>query len=320
MSIGPAGHSAAMAHGDGRVGVVMITRNRRRGTLSTLGRLGALPERPPVTVVDNASTDGTADAISDHYPDVTVVRQSENMGAAGRNHGVAATNSPYVAFSDDDSWWAPGALGVAAGLLDAHPRLGLIAATVLVGPDDRLDPVCTAMAESALPASAGPGRPVLGFVACGSVVRRSAFLDAGGFHPRYGVGGEEELLAIDLRVAGWDVRYCPEVVTHHHPATDRPPSADRRRRQARNALRTAWLRRRRASVARCTAAVLRQGWRDPAVRRGVADAVGDWRWIRQERRPIDPALDDELRLLTHGRGIEYDRATGSLVDRRSGPE
>ncbi|MDO0931403.1 hypothetical protein QQY66_06815 [Streptomyces sp. DG2A-72] len=33
-------------------------------------------------------------------------------------------DTPYVAFSDDDSWWTPGALRQAADLLDVHPRLG----------------------------------------------------------------------------------------------------------------------------------------------------------------------------------------------------
>jgi N-acetylglucosaminyl-diphospho-decaprenol L-rhamnosyltransferase len=37
---------------------------------------------------------------------------------------------------------------------------------------------------------------VLGFVACGAVVRRSAFLEADGFHPRFEVGGEESILVL----------------------------------------------------------------------------------------------------------------------------
>jgi hypothetical protein len=48
-----------------------------------------------------------------------------------------------------------------------------------------------------------PGPPVLGFIACGGIVRRAAFLEVGGFNSRLGVGGEEELLAVDLTARGW---------------------------------------------------------------------------------------------------------------------
>ena len=279
------------------MGVVVVTRDRRRTTLESLGHLFESSPGAPVTVVDNASSDGTADAVSGRYPGATVVRLPANLGAAGRNSGVAVTPCPYIAFSDDDSWWAPGALSRAADLFDAHPNLGVVAAQVLVGRHERVDPVCDVMASSPLGRGSGPGVGVLGFVACGAVVRRDAFLGAGGFRLGYGIGGEEELLAIDLRAAGWDLRYCPEVVAHHHPATDRPPGADRRRRQARNAVRTAWLRRRFGSLLRCTAALARPALGDPAVRRGLADAVGDARWIWRERLPVDRVLEQDLRRL-----------------------
>jgi GT2 family glycosyltransferase len=280
-----------------RVGVVVVTRDRRRTTLDSLAHLIDSNPGAPITMVDNASTDGTADAVTARYPGVTVVRLPANLGAAGRNSGVAVTPRTYIAFSDDDSWWAPGALGWAADLFDAHPKLAVIAAKVLVGPERRVDPVCDVMASSPLDPEGGPGVGILGFLACGALVRRDAFLGVGGFRLGYGIGGEEELLAIDLRAAGWDLRYCPEVVAHHHPAADRPPSADRRRRQARNAVRTAWLRRRFGGVVGCTAAFSRPAWGDPAVRRGLADAVGDATWIWRERLPVDRVLEEDLRRL-----------------------
>ena len=286
-----------MESASARVGVVVVTRDRRANTVESVGRLRELSPGAPVAVVDNASTDGTVEAVRTRFPEVTVVRLPANLGAAGRNSGVSVTPCPYIAFSDDDSWWAPGALSRAADLFDANPRLGVVAAKVLVGPEERVDPVCQVMATSPLGAGAGPGVGVLGFVACGAVVRRDAFLDVGGFRLGYGIGGEEELLAIDLRAAGWDLRYCPEVVAHHHPATERPPGADRRRRQARNAVRTAWLRRRFASAVRCTAALGRPAWTDPAVRQGLSDAFGDAAWIWRERVPVDPRLERDLRLL-----------------------
>jgi GT2 family glycosyltransferase len=280
-----------------RVAVVMVTRNRRERTLASVAELQALPERPAVIVVDNASVDGTAPALDDLRPGVRVVRLPVNLGAAGRNCGVALAAAPYVAFSDDDSWWAPGALAAAADLFDAHPRLGVAAGRVLVGSHQRPDPVCAAMEASPLRTPGGPGRAVLGFVACGAVVRRHAFLGVGGFRLGYGVGGEEELLAVDLATRGWDVRYCPQLVAYHHPATERPPSAERRRLQVRNALRTAWLRRRPLATVRRTVGVLREAGADPAGRRGLADALGDLAWIWHERVPVTPALEAQLRLL-----------------------
>src|SRR5919108_2255895 len=159
------------------VAVVIATRNRGTELLGTLARLRALHERPPIVVVDNGSTDGTCELVRAHQPGVRVVGLRYNWGGAARTIGARLVDSPYVAFSDDDSWWAPGALGRAVDLLDRHPRLAVLAARVLVGPDQRLDPACDRMAHSPLPSAADlPGPSVLGFVACGAVVRRVAFL------------------------------------------------------------------------------------------------------------------------------------------------
>jgi GT2 family glycosyltransferase len=281
----------------GRVGIVIVTKDRRDRILATLARIEALSERWPTVVVDNASTDGTAQAVEDSHPGVTVVRLPANLGAAGRNCGAALVGTPYVAFSDDDSWWAAGSLGRAVELFDTNPRLGLVAARVLVGADERTDPVCTAMAASPLRTAGGPGRSVLGFVACGSVVRRSAFLDVGGFRLGYGIGGEEELLAIDLSAAGWDLRYCPELSAHHHPATSRPPQTDRRRRQMRNALRTAWLRDRPLGVVSRTVKVAGQARLDSVARLALRDLAGDLSWLWHERRPVSRRLAADLHRL-----------------------
>ena len=63
-----------------------------------------------------------------------------------------------------------------------------------------------------------PGKPLLGFLAGALVVRRTAFLEAGGFDPRFFIGGEEQLLAIELAVRGWTLCYVPQLVVHHHPS------------------------------------------------------------------------------------------------------
>jgi GT2 family glycosyltransferase len=151
------------------------------------------------------------------------------------------------------------------------------------------------MASSPLPRAGDmPGPSVLGFVACGSVVRRDAFLGAGGFDARYGIGGEEELLAIDLARAGWGLAYVDDVVAHHHPSPVRNHAA-RQRRQARNALWTAWLRRPLGSA-------LRQTRRVASHHRATAwgavfDAARGLPWVLRERRAVPSELERALRLL-----------------------
>ena len=282
---------------DGRVSVVVATRDRVDSLSRALAHLDALPERPPVVVVDNASSDGTAAAVRARFPRVEVVELAANAGARARTIGAERVTTSHVAFSDDDSWWAPGSLSRAADALDGHPQIGLVAARILVGPEEREDPTCSAMAQSRLPWQTDlPGRPILGFVACGAVVRRSAFLDAGGFHPRLGVYGEEQLLAVDLVRAGWRLVYLPEVVAHHHPARERD-EGQRGRVEARNALWFAWLRRRGAGAAHATLRVLAGAVRSPAVRAGVADAVRGASWVVRERRAVSRELEVALRAI-----------------------
>ncbi len=280
-----------------RVSVVIVTRNRPSELLVTLGHLHALPEKPRIVVVDNASSDDTAESVRRCFPEVEVIPLNENLGGAGRNVGVKRVDTPYVAFSDDDSWWAPGSLSRAADLLDAHPRMGLLAARILVGLEEREDPTCAEMAASPLPSEPDlPGPPVLGFLACASVVRRSAYLDIGGFDPRFIIGAEEELLAADLASAGWGLAYIEDVVTHHHPSTVRD-ARSRRRLMIRNSLWFAWLRRPTASAVRRTIGLLRTFPRDADARAGFFEAVRGMPWALRRRRVVPPHVESRLRML-----------------------
>jgi GT2 family glycosyltransferase len=138
---------------------------------------------------------------------------------------------------------------------------------LLVGDDGRLDPTSAAIRRSPLTADGLPGPGVLGFVACGAVMRRSAYLAAGGFDARYGVGGEERRLALDLAAGGWALVYVDELVVHHHPQTGGGARPGRLRRQVRNDLWSAWL------------------------RRSLAGAP----WVLHERRVVPPAVEAALR-------------------------
>ncbi|WP_205696717.1 glycosyltransferase family 2 protein [Conexibacter sp. SYSU D00693] len=262
--------------------IVIATRDRAASLTATLERLARLPERPEVVVVDNGSRDATvAVALG---AGARVVALGTDRGAAARNVGARLVDAPLVAFADDDSWWAPGALATVARRFAAAPQLGLVAARVLVGDAERLDPVCAAMERGPRDAL---GHAVHGFVACGAVVRREAFLAAGGFHPRFGIGGEEELLARRLTARGLRVRHQPDVVAHHHPSPARDRQA-RRQREVRNELWTRWLLDGPRGAAAATGRALWAARRDDAAARGTVQGLVGLPWVARERLAHGP--------------------------------
>jgi GT2 family glycosyltransferase len=298
------------------VAVVVITRDRVTQLLESLPYLVALPGRPRIVVVDNASTDGTAPAVRERFPEVEVIRMATNLGGGGRNVGARAVDTPYVAFCDDDEWWSPGSLERAVEVLDACPNVGLLASRIVVEPDGRTDPTCALMARSPLgDAPHLPGPRVRGFLAGGSVVRRRAFLDAGGFDARFVVGGEEALLACDLASAGWELVYVDELELHHRPSAVRDVSA-RRRREQRNALWTAWLRRPASDALRLTGRTIRAAVHDRDARYAIAGALRGGAWVMTNRRPVSQPLARELRTLDGDRDESLAGAHGRRGARR----
>jgi len=281
-----------------RISIVIATRNRKSSLLLTLGRLRHAYPRVRTIVVDNGSTDGTAAAVREQFAWAEIIELGANRGAVARNYGAERADTSYVAFNDDDSWWAPGALPLAVNIFDAHPSLGLITGQVLVGPQARLDPTCAEMARSPLRRGACSQWPaVLGFLAAGAIVRRSAFRAAGGFHSRYGIGGEEELLAIDMAASGWELAYIDWIVAYHHPSGQARNNARRTTVQLRNALWTAWLRRRVGGALGRTARLIARAGTSRATLEALIAALGGLPWVVRERRRVPPELESDLRSL-----------------------
>jgi GT2 family glycosyltransferase len=282
---------------DTRTTVVVITHNRRDELLRTLGELARLPEHPPVIVVDNASADGTAEAVTRHHPGVTLLTPGRNLGAVGRNLGVRHARTPYIAFSDDDSWWEAGSLALAADLLDEHEGLAAVTARILVEPGGTEDPIVAELRGSPLTGPAWLPGPALGsFLAAATVLRADAFLAVGGFSERLWLGGEEELLATDLAARGWWLAYVPGLTVHHAPSPLRDTTL-RRVHGLRNTLWFCWLRRPAGAALRRSLYLARTVPRDLASLRAFAEAAAGLPWVLRERRVVPAAVEARLRLL-----------------------
>ena len=119
--------------------VVVLSWNTKDLTLAALRAVPAAvaPRSVQVLCVDNASADGSADAVEAELPSVLLIRNAGNLGfARGNNAALPHVRGRYVCFLNSDTEAAPGALTYVVDYLDAHPDVG-IACPRLVYPDGR---------------------------------------------------------------------------------------------------------------------------------------------------------------------------------------
>jgi N-acetylglucosaminyl-diphospho-decaprenol L-rhamnosyltransferase len=273
-----------------RISVVLLTYNcahRIEPIVERLLELGV-----PVVAVDNGSLDGTADVLA-RYEAIELVRLPHNIGAAGRNVGADRAHTPYILFCDDDGWYEKSSLAIFCDLFDRYPALGLINARILVGEEGRLDPVSAEMADSPVPDRHGlPGAVLLSFMAGAVAIRAVAYKEVGGYDRRFFIGGEEETLSFKLAKAGWQLRYIPEAVMHHHPSLAN--AGKLRAFGMRNTLVNAWLHRRWPSAVRWTVFTLVDTPKNADFVRGILLTLRALPWVLRERDPMDDQLDHDL--------------------------
>ncbi|HEY6820955.1 MAG TPA: glycosyltransferase [Burkholderiales bacterium] len=275
----------------GKITLVIAARDDGAALLAAIERALALPERPPIIVVDNGSSDDSAREAKARYPQVKLVRVPFDMGVAAVNVGAERAETPYVAACDPHTHWAEGALAAAVHLLDFYPRVAVLAPRMLCRPGGEEHPDSASLAKSPLRSRGLPGREMLRVAPSAAVLRRAPFVEHGGFEPRFHRGGDE-LLAYDLAAAGWSLVYAPAVVACR--AANLPAAHDRTPQlRARNALLTAWLRRPLSSALRRTLKVLatRGAWS------ALRGALGDAAWVLRNRRVVPAQVEARCRRL-----------------------
>jgi len=86
----------------------------------------AAPATYELFLVDNASGDGTAEAVAAAFPAAEIVRLPRNVGVAARNEGLRRARGRMRMFLDSDARLTAGALPELVDYLDAHPEAGLV--------------------------------------------------------------------------------------------------------------------------------------------------------------------------------------------------
>jgi N-acetylglucosaminyl-diphospho-decaprenol L-rhamnosyltransferase len=117
------------------LGVAVVSFNSRRHLSRCLGSLRDNPPPCPweVVVVDNASSDGSADAVAEGFPSVRLIRSSTNDGyGVAANRGARLLNTTHLLLLNPDAEVTPGALRALLDFSAAHPRAGVISPRLLL--------------------------------------------------------------------------------------------------------------------------------------------------------------------------------------------
>ena len=192
-----------------------------------------------VVVVDNESSDGSAEFVETHFPNARAIRNENRGFAHANNRGLEATDSDYVLFVNPDAEIRDGTFGDLLRQLESRPRVGLIGCRQLTEdgvlyPTIRRFPTPSRNLFEALGSERLPGRAswmgerqldpaaydresscdwVTGSF---MLARRSAVRDAGLMDERFFLFSEETDLCAGMKDAGWDVRYLPDMTILHH--------------------------------------------------------------------------------------------------------
>lgn len=215
------------------VSIIIPVFNQLEYTHACLASLQAVQEQPrfEVVVVDDCSTDGTAEAIA-QIPGVVYLRNDSNSGfIASCNAGATTARGKYLVFLNNDTVVKPGWLTALLDTFKEEQRAGIVGSKLLYR-DGRLQEAGGITWQDASGWNYGkfddPGKPEYNYLrdvdycsAAALMIPKALFESAGGFDSRYAPGYYEDTdLAFKVRQAGYRVLYQPlSEVIHHEGAT-----------------------------------------------------------------------------------------------------
>lgn len=232
------------------VSALIVNRNSKDDLLRCLKAFYASADVPvEAIVVDNDSSDGSAAAVTDDFPQATVLVQSKNLGyGRAANVGLERCQGRFVLLLSPEVTLDPQCVGRLADFLLTRPDAGAVGPRLAL-PNGKLDPDArrafpspstffyqTVGLSRVFPKSSRFGRYNMGHMpetevhemdagtaAC-LMLRRSSLDRVGFFDPRYYMFGEDLDLCYRLKLGGWKIFFVPTARATHF---SKPISADR---------------------------------------------------------------------------------------------
>jgi GT2 family glycosyltransferase len=245
------------------VTALVVSRNSKDDLLRSLKAFFASADVPvEAVVVDNDSSDGSPAAVTDEFPQATVLVQRKDLGyGRAANIGLERCQGRFVLLLSPDVSLDPQCVGRLADFLLTRPDAGAVGPRLLL-PRGQVDPDArrafpipstlfyqTVGLSKLFPKSPRFGRHNMGHVAESDVhemdagtaaclmLRRSALDRVGFFDPRYFMFGEDLDLCYRLKLGGWKIFYLPAASATHNV---KPASPDRQRQISYERSRAMW--------------------------------------------------------------------------------
>jgi GT2 family glycosyltransferase len=214
------------------VSVIILNWNGKRYLQECLDSLAAQTFRDFETIlVDNGSTDGSAEYVQERYPWVRLVTLPENTGfAEGNNRGLAEAGGEFIVVLNNDTRVEPEFLAELVAPALADSRFGMVAAKMrnyyLL---EQIDAAGLKIGANGLGYNIGVGEtdagqydgtPVFGPCGGAALYRRTMLDEVGFFDPDFFAYYEDFDLAWRGRLAGWGCAAAPKALVYHlHSAT-----------------------------------------------------------------------------------------------------
>jgi N-acetylglucosaminyl-diphospho-decaprenol L-rhamnosyltransferase len=230
--------------------IIIVTYNAREDVLACLESLHMNPPDRPwqLYVVDNASSDGTPEAVAARWSDVVLLRQPANIGfAAANNAGIAAGTAPLVLLLNSDTLVAAGQLELLCRIVETHPDVGVAGPRLVDAagrPELSFGRMISPLAElrqkvtqwllargprhwaARVEAQLAEPQDVDWVSGACLLARRTVLSAVGNLDTRYFMYAEDVDLCAAVRRAGYRVRFSPEAEIVHLRGRSRATAPD----------------------------------------------------------------------------------------------
>lgn len=188
--------------------VGIVTFNRKELLARALSSvLSQADNSVEVVVVDNNSSDGTAEYVAKNFPAVRLIRLPRNVGCPdGRNHVYMNCTGRYIVNLDDDGWLAPGVFPALQEIFSSDERIGIVAMRQAYT-DETEGSQGHAMSAAV--------QDVALFQGGVSAFRREMLEATGGYPPDFFLFAEESYLALRAMHAGFRIVSAPHIIMWH---------------------------------------------------------------------------------------------------------